>query len=90
GQLLHFSPHYWQECAAHGLSRMRHKAQVLAQLLESHGHLTPNGVGLAGWIEKRVTAGESNRLEDLDYHGLRALIVGLEAYAWQRGVRLPA
>ena len=46
------------------------------------------GVGLSGWISKRVSGGTASRVEDLEYHGLKALIIGLEAYAKQNGIAL--
>jgi hypothetical protein len=90
GQVLHFTRDYWAESAADSLSRMRHKVKELAAELEAAGHLVPHGVGLAGWIEKRVSQGATNRLEELDYQGLRALIVGLESYSRQRAALVPA
>lgn len=83
GQVLHFTAGYWKGQAADHYQRMRRKALHLAEELEAEGRLAPGGVGLAGWIEKRVTRGETNRIEELDYHGLLALILGLEAYARQ-------
>lgn len=88
GQVLHFSRGYWQACGEDGLSRMRGKAARLAKILESAGKLMPGGVGLAGWIGKRVSGGATQRMEELEYHGLMALIVGLEAYGKQNGVVL--
>jgi hypothetical protein len=84
GQILHFTRDYWVKSAADSLSRLRYKAKSLAAELEAAGHLVPHGVGLAGWIEKRVSQGATNRLEELDYQQLRALIVGLSAYGRQR------
>jgi hypothetical protein len=84
GQVLHFTEGYWAKSVGDSLCRMRFKVTALAAELEAAGHLVPNGVGLAGWIEKRVSQGATNRLEELDYQGLRALIVGLKAYARQR------
>ena len=88
GKVLHFTEGYWQNAAADHLSRMRGKAVRIAAALESAGKLFPDGVGLAGWIRKRVTGGRTDRVEDLDYHGLLALILGLRAYARQNGVCL--
>ena len=90
GQVLHFMRGYWQDCARDSLGRMRHKAKRIAGELEAAGHLTANGVGLAGWIRRRVSRGETDRIEELDYQGLRALIVGLEAYSRQRAALVPA
>jgi hypothetical protein len=86
GKILHFTPSYWQEHAADGLSRMRGKALKLAETLELHGKLQPAGAGLAGWIEKRVSGGATRKIEQLEYHGLLALILGLQAYARQNAV----
>jgi hypothetical protein len=69
---------------------MRFKAQRLALELEAQGRLAAGGVGLEGWINKRVSGGEVNRLVDLDYHGLVALILQLEAYTRQRPVAATA
>ena len=90
GKVLHFTAGYWEQHAADHLSRMRRKAIALAASLESLGRLAPGGVGLAGWIEKRVGGGATRRIEDLDYHGLLALILGLEAYATQPPARKSA
>lgn len=89
GQVLHFTRGYWQRHAADQWARMRHRAAAIAGELEAAGRLAPGGTGLAGWIEKRVTHGQTNRIEQLDYHGLLALILGLTAYARQNGVELP-
>jgi hypothetical protein len=88
GKVLHFTERYWEGHASDRLSRMRHKAAGIASALEAAGRLAPGGAGLAGWIEKRVSAGATRRIEDLEYHGLLALILGLEAYAHQSGVTL--
>jgi len=90
GKVLHFTEGYWVKNAADSLGRMRHKVRLLAAELEAAGHLAANGIGLAGWIEKRVTRGATNRLEELDYQGLRALILGLKAYSRQRAALVPA
>jgi hypothetical protein len=90
GQVLHFEAGYWQRGAADRYGRMRRKAAAIAAELEKAGALQPNGVGLAGWIERRVSRGAADRLEQLDYHGLMAVINGLQAYARQRGVKLTA
>ena len=90
GKILHFTAGYWERCAIDVLHRMRYKARRLALDLEAKGKLAPDGVGLAGWINKRVSGGEVNRLEDLDYHGLVALILQLSAYARQRPVAATA
>jgi hypothetical protein len=88
GQVLHFTRGYWQAHAADQWARMRHRALAIAAELEAAGKLAPGGAGLGGWIAKRVTRGEADRVEQLDYHGLLALILGLTAYARQCGVEL--
>jgi len=90
GAVLHFSRGYWQDCARDSLGRMRHKALAIARELEAAGYLAGNGIGLRGWISKRVTRGETDQISELDYQGLRALIVGLEAYSRQRAALVPA
>jgi hypothetical protein len=84
GRILHFTAGYWEAAATDVLHRLRYRAQKLALALEAKGKLAPDGVGLSGWIKKRVSGGEVNRLVDLDYHGLVALILQLEAYTRQR------
>jgi len=90
GEVLHFTRGFWQAAAADSLARMRFRVQSIASILEANGKLHADGVGLAGWIEKRVSAGATRRLEELDYHGLAALILGLEAYARQSGIAIEA
>jgi len=90
GQILHFTKDYCQRGAADSIGRMRHKVRELAAELEAAGHLAANGVGLCGWISKCMTRGETDRLEELDYQQLRALITGLEAYTRQRAALVPA
>lgn len=90
GQVLHFERDYWQRKAQDRYGRMRRRVYMIAQELEKHGLLHPNGAGLSGWISKRVTRGQCDRVEELDYHGLLALILSLTAYARQRGVELRA
>jgi hypothetical protein len=85
-KVLHFTEGYWQAAAADSLSRMRFKAQHIAAALEAAGKLQPGGIGLAGWIEKRVSGGATRKMEELDFHGMVALILGLEAYARQNGI----
>lgn len=86
GKLLDFTAGYWQGCAEDGLSRMRSRAEKLVEVLEAAGCLAAGGVGLAGWISKCVSGGETDRLEDLDYHGLLALTLGLQSWAKQHAV----
>lgn len=90
GQVLHYSRGYWADCAADQWRRMRRLVMAIAAELEQLGLLAPDGKGLAGWIEKRVTRGATDQLDALDYHGLMALILGLKGYARQRGVELSA
>jgi len=88
GPLLHFSARYWQDQAADNLHRLRFRACRLAAVLEAAGKLAAGGVGLAGWIEKRVSGGKASTVDELDYHGLLALILGLQAYGRQQGVAI--
>jgi hypothetical protein len=90
GTLLHFSAGYWARASADSLGRMRYRARKLAAALEAAGKLESGGVGLAGWITRRVAGGIPTALEDLEYHGLMALIVGLESYAKQNAVNVAA
>jgi len=88
GRVMHFTEQFWQRAAADWLKRMRYKALAIAVVLEKHGKLAANGAGLAGWIHKRVSAGTASSVNELEYHGLLALIVGLQAYAQQNGIAL--
>lgn len=90
GQVLHFGRGYWTRCAADGLSRARHHVTKIATALEAAGKLAPGGVGLEGWIRKRVSRDETGSVDQLDYPGLLALTTGLSAYARQNGVEIPA
>jgi hypothetical protein len=81
GQVLHFTKGYWNAKAGDYLARMRNRTLTIAGKLEAAGKLIPGGVGLKGWIEKRVTGGVTDKIECLDLHQLRALILGLESYA---------
>lgn len=90
GQVLHFTRDYWRAAADDSLKRLRFRALRVARELELAGKLEANGVGLAGWIEKRVTSGATNRIEALDYNGLMALILGLENYARRNAVAVGA
>lgn len=83
GRILHFTPRYWQASAEDQLQRMRHRVAELAAELEACGRLEPGGAGLAGWISKRVSRGQADRVEELDFHQMRALILQLEAYRRQ-------
>lgn len=85
GKVMHYEAGYWARKAADRWERMRHRAMRIAAALEAAGKLAPDGVGLAGWIRKRVTRGATDAIEELDYRGLLALIVGLSAYARQEG-----
>ncbi len=88
GRVLHYPRGHWQAAAMDNLKRMRHRAARVAVELERAGHLHADGAGLAGWIEKRVSKGEATRIEQLDFHQLQALIIGLEAYARHRQLAL--
>lgn len=88
GKILHFSQGYWRQQSTEYLSRLRHRAARLASILERAGKLAAGGAGLAGWIGKRVTQGESHTIESLDYHQLLALILQLQAYARQESVSI--
>lgn len=88
GTVEGYAHHHWQRKADDYLHRMRHRAERIAQQLEAAGHLAADGKGLAGWISKRITSGTADRLDQLDYHGLLALILGLTSWAHQRGVKL--
>lgn len=88
GTILHYTPGYWKMHAADRLRLMRARAIRVAAMLEQCGKLNPNGAGLAGWIRTRVSGGETDRVDELDYQGLLTLITGLEAYARQNAVSL--
>ena len=88
GQVLHFSRGYWDDAASDRLSRMRGKATRCAEELVKAGLLAGNGVGLAGWISKRVSGGTADSVESLDYHGLLALLLGFESYGRQNGLAM--
>src|SRR5439155_5054854 len=90
GQILHFTRDYWRDHAADQYARMRHRAGAIAAELERAGIFKPDSEGLRGWIFKRVAGGETNQLADLDYQQLLALILGLQAFAAQRAVAIPA
>lgn len=87
---------YWARKSGDALARMRWLAQRIANTLElspraddpSKRLLEPDGVGLAGWISARVARGRTDRLDDLLYPELRALIDGLKDYADRHGVVL--
>lgn len=83
GKILHFTAGYWDRANADELQRMRFLVRKIAAELERSGKLAAGGVGLAGWIEKRVSKGITNRLEDLEFPALQALILQLQAYARQ-------
>jgi hypothetical protein len=83
GKILHFTAGYWQRANADELQRMRYRVNAIAAELEAAGKLAFGGIGLAGWIEKRVSKGATDRLEDLEFPALQALLLQLEAYAKQ-------
>ena len=89
GQVPGFSPEYWQEQSVADLQRFRHRILQYVDQLERAGLLYAGGRGLQGWIRKRVDS-QTDRIEDLDYHGLRALYDGLRAYGQRHGQRVPA
>ena len=70
------------------LGNMRRKAGAIAGRLEAAGQLEPGGVGLSGWISKRVTGGGTDRLDQLNYNELYNLIEGLKKYARRNSVRI--
>ncbi|HEX4055996.1 MAG TPA: hypothetical protein VHX86_17160 [Tepidisphaeraceae bacterium] len=88
GKVLHFTAGYWRRASADQLQRMRYRVNRIAAALEAAGRLQPNGVGLAGWIEKRVSGGVTDRIDDLEFPAMQALLMGLQAYAKQCGVEL--
>jgi hypothetical protein len=81
GQVLHFTRGYWSKCAADQHARLRFRVRNINDSLVAAGLFTPDGESLRGWISKRVTKGMTDRAEELDYHGLMALTLGLEAFA---------
>jgi hypothetical protein len=88
GKVMHFTERFWQIAASDRLKRMRFKVMTIAAELEKAGKLAPGGDGLAGWINKRVSGGLFNSVDELEYHGLLALILGLQAYARQGGIQV--
>jgi hypothetical protein len=85
GQVGRFAAGYWSAKAGDELNRMRWKAQHLGQRLVDVGAFDAAGASLAGWISKRVSRGEADRIDQLDYHGLLVLITGLSRFAQRRG-----
>jgi hypothetical protein len=88
GKVMHFTDGFWQRSADDWLKRMRYRAKSIAAELEKHGKLAANGVGLSGWICKRVGGGTAITLDELEYHGLLVLILGLQSYAGQNAIKL--
>ena len=89
GTVLHFTARYWQQQAAdHLQERMRFTPAAWRRAGNRGQAGGRSSDGLAGWIERRVSGGETSKLEDLDFHGLTALILGLQAYARQQGVAI--
>jgi hypothetical protein len=86
GRVLRFAKGYWAAKAKDGLQRMRHRALRIGAALERAGVLAADGAGFRGWIAHRVTGERTDKLEDLGFHEMQALIVGLQAFATQRGV----
>src|SRR3989304_3875428 len=81
---------YWQAKAQDGLQRFRHRILNIACCLEQRGDLAAGGVGLAGWIEHRVSGGRTNTISELTMPELRALHTGLTSFARPHGVHLPS
>ncbi len=84
GRLPGFGAGYWARKSGDRLHRLRFAVRALADQLEAAGLLAPGGLGLAGWIQKRVTQGEPREVAQLDYHELLILITQLNAYRRQR------
>ncbi len=84
--------YYWQQQAADLGQRQRYRARAIAAKLETQRDgdgkplLEPDGVGLRGWISKRVAGGRTDDISELDQRELGALIDGLTSYAKQHGV----
>lgn len=87
GKVLHFERGYWSSANQSRLSRMRNLVARIAAALEAAGLLEPDGVGLAGWIE-RFAADEHRtaRLDRLTYGEMHKLINGIRAYAQRHDV----
>ncbi len=83
GRLPGFSAGYWSKKSGDRLHRLRWAVHALADRLEAEGLLASGGIGLAGWIQKRVTQGEPREVAHLDYHELLVLITQLNAHARQ-------
>jgi hypothetical protein len=90
GKVLYFTEGYWKKVAADYLDQMRFKVKGVAAELEKAGKLIPGGVGLKGWILKRVSGGVTDEIENLEYPAMLALITQLLAYAKQNDVVLDA
>lgn len=88
GKILHFTRGYWAQCAADQHARLRFRVRGIVNALVAAGLFTPDGESLRGWILNRVSKGETDCAEALDYHGLMALILGLEAFAARNGVAI--
>jgi hypothetical protein len=85
GKVLHFTAGYWKVAASDRWQRMKRRCEMLDASLQAGGVFSPGS--LAGWISKRVTAGDHDRLDELDYHQLSALMLQLESLCRQRGVK---
>ncbi len=85
---LRFGALHFARKADDDLARMRRLAGAIVAQLEASGNLEPNGVGLAGWIEKRITRGRTNRIDQLTYKEMHALINSLRSYSNDHGVKL--
>jgi len=88
GKLLHHSKGYWQRKADDAAHRMRYRVQQISRQLEAQGLLVADGVGLAGFIEKRIAGGRTHRLEDLDQLHLKKLLIGLTNYGKHHGAMI--
>jgi hypothetical protein len=69
------------------LARMRRYVLAIAAGLEDVGLLNPDGAGLRGWIRARISDGQTDDIEQLDWPQLRALIDSLKAHARRHGHR---
>jgi len=86
GKVLHFTAGYWKKASGDELQRMRFRVSRIAAALEAAGKLAPCGAGLAGWIARRISNGATDRVDQLDFPALQALIIQLESYARQNAV----
>lgn len=85
-----FSPGYWAKKAADDLQRIRSLVRRYDVELAAQVPSLWKAGSLAGWIYARVARGQTDKLEDLGYAELHALIQGLRSFARQHGVFLDA